>query len=64
MGENDLILDLVCGMQMLTDKAKATYTYNERVFYFCGMGCLDRFKNDPEKYIKREKEGRIKWEET
>ncbi len=54
MGKNDLTKDLVCGMQIMADKAKATFTYNERVFYFCGMGCFERFKNDPEKYVQGE----------
>jgi len=53
MGEDSLTQDLVCGMMLRVDKVKATYTYHEKVYYFCGMGCLERFKKEPDKYIKK-----------
>lgn len=64
MEKDSLTQDLVCGMMLRVDKVKATYTYHEKVYYFCGMGCLERFKKEPDKYIKKEKEGKIRWEET
>ncbi|MBI5582759.1 MAG: heavy metal translocating P-type ATPase [Deltaproteobacteria bacterium] len=42
--------DPVCGMEVTGDTPFRT-TYNDREYWFCSPGCLDYFKNDPEKYI-------------
>ena len=39
------------------DKAsKATYTYEGKIYNLCCAMCIDDFKKDPQKYIKKVKE--------
>ena len=32
---------------------KATYEYDGKVYNFCCTGCIEEFKKDPKKYIKK-----------
>lgn len=36
---------------------KISYEYNGKTYYFCCQACIDEFKEDPEKYIKKMEEG-------
>jgi YHS domain-containing protein len=47
--------DPICGMQVDEKKAAATYEYKGKTYYFCAVGCKDKFSQDPEKFIKEEK---------
>jgi Cu+-exporting ATPase len=47
-------IDLVCGMTVAPETAAAEYKYNGRTYYFCAVGCKERFAADPEKYLKKE----------
>ena len=42
--------DPVCGMIVSEEKAPFSSGYGEKTFYFCGLGCKERFEKDPEKY--------------
>jgi YHS domain-containing protein len=33
-------------------KAAATSTYKGKNYYFCAVGCRERFEKEPEKYVK------------
>src|SRR5438874_11302461 len=44
-------IDPVCGMTVDPAKAAGQHDYQGRTYYFCGKGCLERFKADPEKYV-------------
>ena len=44
-------IDLVCGMHLEDIPGVLTHTHASRRFYFCGEGCLERFKKDPEKFM-------------
>jgi YHS domain-containing protein len=45
--------DPVCGMKV--DPAKALKeTYKNKTYYFCSDTCQKKFKQDPEKYIKKD----------
>jgi Cu+-exporting ATPase len=46
--------DPVCGMNVSPEKAAGHYEYEGKTYYFCGKGCLEKFKADPEKYLKKE----------
>jgi YHS domain-containing protein len=37
----------------IKDKTRTTYEYKGKVYSFCCQGCVDEFKKDPEKYIKK-----------
>lgn len=43
--------DPVCKMVLEETKAPFSYEYKGKTYYFCGHGCEERFKKDPEKYL-------------
>ena len=44
--------DLVCGMDLSELADLAEVPYKGASFYFCGSGCAERFKSDPERFQK------------
>ncbi len=48
--------DPVCGMEVQKDKAKATYEYKDKTYYFCSTGCKEKFAKDPESFLKSQDE--------
>jgi Cu+-exporting ATPase len=44
--------DPVCGMTVETESAAAAWDHDGITYYFCSLGCFDRFKADPEHYLK------------
>jgi YHS domain-containing protein len=46
--------DPVCGMDVEEEKAAATYEYKDKTYYFCAVGCKDKFAQDPERFLKKE----------
>jgi len=42
--------DPVCGMTVEPAKAAGSYEYGGKKWYFCNAGCLEKFRNDPQKY--------------
>ena len=49
-----MAVDLICGMQVDEKKAAATYEYKGKTYYFCAVGCKNKFAEDPEKFVKEE----------
>lgn len=45
-------VDPVCGMNVQASKAAGSFTYNGKQYYFCATSCLERFKADPERYLR------------
>ena len=43
--------DPVCGMQVKPESAAGSEMYEGRAYYFCGKGCLEKFRADPVKYL-------------
>ncbi len=39
--------------EKIDEKTKATYEYKGKIYNFCCPMCIDEFKKDPEKYIKK-----------
>lgn len=37
----------------IDEELKATYEYEGKVYNFCCASCIDEFKKDPDKYIKK-----------
>lgn len=46
-------LDPVCGMTIDPARAAGSHAHGGRTYYFCGTGCLNKFKADPDKYLAR-----------
>ena len=42
--------------EKIDEKLKATYEYEGKIYNFCCAMCIDEFKKDPEKYIKKVEE--------
>jgi YHS domain-containing protein len=47
--------DLVCGMEVDEKKAAAAHEYKGKTYYFCAVGCKDKFVKNPERFVKEEK---------
>ncbi len=47
----DALTDPVCGMSVKRETAAGKYEYDSSVFYFCSIGCLDKFKRDPQSFL-------------
>jgi Cu+-exporting ATPase len=48
----DADIDPVCGMTVDTTTAAGRYDYQGKTYYFCAVSCLDKFKADPERFLK------------
>jgi P-type Cu+ transporter len=44
--------DVVCGMQVDPARAAGTSNYAGQAYYFCGRGCLERFRADPDAFLR------------
>ncbi len=43
--------DPVCGMDVDPDAAAGSRVFRGRTYYFCGTGCLEKFRADPGRYL-------------
>lgn len=50
--KKQLAKDLVCGMDVASEKAAATSSYQGATYYFCARGCKEEFDKEPEKYLQ------------
>ncbi len=48
------VKDPVCGMDIDPNNAVATEEYQGMTYHFCSAACNDKFKAEPEKYVKKE----------
>lgn len=48
------------GGEEIEEKMKATYEYEGKIYNFCCAMCIDDFKKDPQKYIKKIEEEKTK----
>ena len=46
------MIDPVCGMDVQPDEAEAAWEHAGKVYFFCSVGCLERFKADPEHFLR------------
>ena len=44
--------DLVCNMRVSPKTAGFVHKHEDKNYFFCASGCLEKFRNEPEKYIK------------
>ncbi len=47
-------VDPVCKMTVHAETAAGKFEYNGTTFYFCAVGCLNKFRQDPEKFLQKE----------
>jgi len=45
------VIDPVCGMKILPEKAAGNYAHKGQTYYFCGLKCLARFKENPQQFL-------------
>ena len=45
-------IDPVCGMSVNPSKAAGNYEYRGETYYFCGLGCAEKFRAHPDSYLK------------
>ncbi len=48
----DQYIDPVCGMTVKPETAAAEYEFDGATYYFCNLGCKERFAADPNKYLR------------
>ena len=46
--------DPVCGMSVGAESAAAAWEHDGVTYYFCSVGCLERFRQDPERFLSME----------
>jgi Cu+-exporting ATPase len=51
-----MAIDPVCKMEVDEKEAAAQYEYKGKTYYFCAVGCKDKFVQDPERFVKEEKQ--------
>ena len=44
-------LDPVCGMTVQPESAAGSYEYQGKTYYFCSVGCLAKFRQDPAPFL-------------
>jgi P-type Cu+ transporter len=52
--------DVVCGMKVMPESSAGNYFYNGKTYYFCSVGCLNRFKQTPGKYLQPQEIQQVK----
>jgi Cu+-exporting ATPase len=45
--------DPVCGMSIDPQQAAGSFDYNGRTFFFCSIGCREKFKTDPVPFLNK-----------
>jgi YHS domain-containing protein len=45
------MIDPVCGMTVEPGSAAAAWEHDGETYYFCSVGCLERFREDPEHFV-------------
>ena len=43
--------DPVCGMAVEPEDAAAAWDHEGTTYYFCSVGCFERFRADPERFL-------------
>jgi Cu+-exporting ATPase len=51
IGRLPMAKDPVCHMDVEPAKAAAQSAYKGQTYYFCAVGCKQKFDRDPEKYL-------------
>jgi Cu+-exporting ATPase len=49
-------IDPVCGMSVAPETAAGKYDFRGETYYFCSMGCLNKFKQNPPNFLEKKEE--------
>ncbi|MFI5304701.1 MAG: YHS domain-containing protein [Nitrospiria bacterium] len=52
-GDDQMVKDPVCGMQVDEKKVTGTSNYKGKTYYFCSVSCKEKFETKPENFIKQ-----------
>lgn len=44
--------DPVCGMEVTPETAAGAWEHDGTTYYLCSAGCLERFREDPERFLR------------
>jgi Cu+-exporting ATPase len=45
------MIDPVCGMTVERETAAAAWEHEDVTYLFCSVGCMQRFRQDPERFL-------------
>jgi Cu+-exporting ATPase len=45
------VIDPVCGMEVTPEAAAAAWQHAGMTYYFCSVGCMERFREEPERFL-------------
>lgn len=48
-----VVVDPVCGMTVNPETAAGSFKHNGQAYYFCSTHCLDKFRDDPERFLNK-----------
>lgn len=51
-----MVKDIICSMIIDEKTTPFRYEHKGTAYYFCGMGCMERFERDPEGYLSGKKD--------
>lgn len=43
--------DPVCGMTVTPETAAAAWEHDATTYYFCSVGCMERFREEPQHFL-------------
>jgi len=46
------VVDPVCGMDVDPKNAAGRTEYQGKTYYFCSLGCKEKFEKNPRQYVK------------
>jgi Cu+-exporting ATPase len=49
------VIDPVCGMSVSPNDAAGKYEYQGGTYYFCSLGCAEKFRANPDRYLEPKK---------
>jgi Cu+-exporting ATPase len=52
-------VDPVCGMQVSPDTAAGKYDFENKTYYFCSDGCLNKFRQNPRAFLEEKKKEQL-----
>lgn len=50
------LVDPVCGMNVKPDSSAGSFAYDNETYYFCSTHCLQKFRQDPERFTNQSAE--------